>query len=487
MTQATSLPVADHAARFLAGVSGFTSDSRRVERGMGFAAYPGHASDGRAYIPQAIERGAAAVLWEQNGFAWRPEWSARNLAVDGLRSRISEIAAAFYGRPSQDVWMVGVTGTNGKTSCATWIAQCLDQIRGRTALYGTLGNGWVGSLVESANTTPDAIELQRLLAEAKRSGAKNAVMEVSSHGLDQGRVTAVAYDIAVFTNLTRDHLDYHGSMEAYAEAKAKLFAWPGLRTAVINADDAFGAELIRRRRAAGQAVTTYSLKPGADVVAHHLELSPQGVRFSLAAGGTEARVSAVIAGTYNASNLLAVAGTLLASDVPLQQTAELLSVLKPVLGRMQTLGGGDKPLVVVDYAHTPDALEKVLSALRPNVAPGGRLLCVFGCGGDRDPGKRPQMATVSAKLSDFTIVTSDNPRTEDPRLIIDAILKGTHGAPHSVEVDRRQAIARAIGMAKRGDVVLLAGKGHEDYQIIGTAKLPFSDLVEAQHALEQHA
>ena len=463
-----------------------TSDSRRVEPGVAFAAYPGTHSDGRGFVADAIARGASAVLWETRSFHWDARWRAPNLGVDGLQARLGSIADFIYGSPSQQMWMAGVTGTNGKTSCAQWIAQALDACGRRAAIVGTLGNGFVGGLAPATHTTPDVTVLQEMLKQFHDAGATAVAMEVSSHGLDQGRVNGVKFDIALFTNLTRDHLDYHKTMAAYGAAKAKLFTWPGLRVAVINADDPFGQSLIDAARMRGQRLLTYGFA-NADVAATAIAMDRRGIVLDVATPWGKATLASSVVGAFNAQNLLGVLGVLLASDVPLDEAVPALGRLPPPAGRMQRIGGDDKPLVVVDYAHTPDALEKVLQALRPAVADGGELVCVFGCGGDRDPGKRPQMGAIAGRLADRVVVTSDNPRGEDPAAIASAVVKGIRDTPNrrwSVDNDRRTAIAGAIATAKPGDIVLIAGKGHETYQEHNHERTPFSDALESAAAIE---
>ncbi len=473
-----------------------TADSRAVKMGSVFVAYPGTVRDGRAYIAEAVARGAAAVLWERDGFTWNERWSVPNLAVENLRSRISAIAGHVYGNPSDALWMAGVTGTNGKTSVSQWIAAACDALGRRAAVVGTLGNGLVGERVEARNTTPDAIVLQRLLADYLRRGARCVAMEVSSHGLDQERVAGIKYDVAVFTNLTRDHLDYHGTMEAYAEAKYRLFSSRGLRQAVVNIDDPWGARFARRLAGAGLDVITFGAGASAGaapprLAASRVDVSEAGLRFHLASEWGDADLHAAVLGAFNVSNLLAVTGALLAAGIPFDAAMRAVGALQPVPGRLETVGGGELPLVVIDYAHTPDALEKALQALRSVLdsaarrAPAagrGRLICVFGCGGERDAGKRPIMGEIAARLADRVVVTSDNPRGEDPRSIIAQVIEGVRGGAEAVE-DRQVAIFSAVHQAARGDVVLLAGKGHETYQEIAGNRHPFNDREVASAAL----
>ena len=479
-----SLDVAALLARLGALPRRITSDSRAVEPGFAFAAYPGRAHDGRTYIPDAVARGVTAVLWEADGFQWDPSLSAPNRPVDNLQHQLGPIADFIYGGPSQALWMIGVTGTNGKTSCTQWIAQVLDSQGRRAAVLGTLGNGFVGALEAAPNTTPDAAVLHATLARLKAGGAQVVAMEVSSIGLEQGRVNGAKFDVALFTNLSRDHLDYHGTMAAYGAAKARLFAWPTLSTAVINTDDDFGKGLVDQLRGQPARTLTYGLS-GAEVTATSMQASLTGMTLGVATPWGPGEISTALVGTFNVSNLLGTLGVLLASAVPLHDALAAMSMLTAPPGRMERQGGGAHPLVVIDYAHTPDALEKVLTALRPAVRDGGALVCVFGAGGDRDPGKRAEMGRIAATLADRVVVTSDNPRSEDPQAIAAAILPGLEatGARHVVEIERARAIDRAILEAAPGDVVLIAGKGHETYQIIGPVTLAFDDRVEARRAL----
>jgi UDP-N-acetylmuramoyl-L-alanyl-D-glutamate--2,6-diaminopimelate ligase len=464
------------------------ADSRAVAPGDVFVACPGARADGRRFIADAVARGAAAVLWERQGMAAAPAIAVPNLGVDGLQALSGWLAHLVYGRPSEKLWTVGVTGTNGKTSVSQWIAKAFELLGRRCAVVGTLGCGFPGSLAESLNTTPDALTLHRLFAGYLAQGAQAAALEVSSIGLHQGRVNGVHFDVAVFTNLTRDHLEYHGSMQAYGAAKELLFEAPGLKTAVLNLDDAHGCKIARDLAGRGVQVTGYSQRGeaahGADILlaAEDVAVTPRGLHFKVVTPHGSAEIHAALAGEFNVSNLLAVLGTLLASDVPLEQAAAVLSELTPPPGRMQVLGGTGAPLAVIDYAHTPDALEKALAALRDTAAARhGHLVCVFGCGGNRDPGKRPLMGEAAARRADAVILTSDNPRDEDPQTILAEI---AHGAPGArVIEDRAAAIRTALAEADARDVVLIAGKGHETYQEIAGRRLPFSDVDCAAAAL----
>jgi UDP-N-acetylmuramoyl-L-alanyl-D-glutamate--2,6-diaminopimelate ligase len=474
-------------------ITRLVSDSRAVQPGDTFVAYPGSAADGRQYIAQAIERGANAVIWELHDFKWNDAWAVPNLAVHDLRHQAGRIADHVYGQPSQKLWMVGVTGTNGKTSISHWLAKTFSALGRKSAVLGTIGNGFPSALQATQNTTPDALVLHGLLAEYAQQGAQTAVMEVSSHALTQGRVNAVNYDVALLTNLTRDHLDYHGDMQSYAAAKRRLFDWENLKFAVLNLDDAFGAELAAQLQDSAAEVIGYGMNEESLKLAESLgirmvygtlsQMDAQGLTVQLHTSWGAAALQSKLIGRFNASNLLGALAVLLVSDVDIDDAVLELGLQKAVAGRMQTLGGKDVPSVVVDYAHTPDALEKVLLTLREVTEPsGGKVICVFGCGGDRDRGKRPMMGTVAARFADVRIVTSDNPRNEDPRAIIDAIITGMQGEYQVIE-DRAKAIAQAIGKAKANDTILLAGKGHEGYQEIAGVRHPFSDAEIAHRVL----
>lgn len=470
------LAQADNAAL----VRELTLDSRKVRPGDLFLAVPGVSHDGRAHIADAIARGAVAVAYEAEGAPPLPDSQATLLPIKGLSKQLSAIAGRFYGEPSRGLHLVGVTGTNGKTSVSQLLAQALDRLGERCGIVGTLGTGFHGALESGRHTTPDPLAVQATLALLKQAGARAVAMEVSSHGLAQGRVAGLEFDVAVFTNLSRDHLDYHGSMEAYGAVKATLFAWPQLRCRVINLDDPFGRQLAGLE---GARLIDYSIDDAAAYVhCRQVRFDDHGVRAELITPQGQGLLRSPLLGRFNLSNLLAVIGALLGMDYSLDDVLRVLPDLQGPSGRMQRLGGGAAPLVVVDYAHTPDALEKVLEALRPHVR--GRLLCLFGCGGDRDRGKRPLMAEVAERYADGVLVTDDNPRSEDPLEILAEIRAG-FTRPETVQFmsGRGQAIASLIAGASADDIVLLAGKGHEDYQEINGVRQPFSDLDEAGKAL----
>lgn len=504
------------------------TDSRAVLPGDAFLAYAVEGADNRTHIEDAIARGAAAVLMQPMNDGVVPDVGATPLRlVDGLDVLAGSIASGWYQSPSDAMAVIGVTGTNGKTSCTQWLATALAAQGVPTATIGTLGVGMPDKLVSTGFTTPNAAQLQRCLADLRQAGAAAVAMEVSSHALHQGRVNGTAFDIAVFTNLTQDHLDYHGTLEAYERAKARLFDWPGLRLAVINRDDPAGCRLLRHlagkvptlsygiRREAPATPRSLAAPDDVDAPADY-RLSASDVR-STPVGGTALTIHAdggalsgisvaievATLGEFNVSNVLAVLGALLGvrqlsgevlDGASFQTAVASLSRLQPVLGRMQKLGGrlqNDEPLVVIDYAHTPDALEKTLGALRPVAqARGGALLAMFGCGGDRDAAKRPLMGAIAERLADAVVLTSDNPRSEIPATIIDQIAVGMK-APSDAQVrrieDRASAILQSIRSAKREDVILLAGKGHEATQDIMGKKRPFSDQDHAQLALAARA
>ncbi len=475
------------------GIRQLVSDSRAVRAGDAFVAYPGETRDGRDFIAQAIAAGARTVLWESANFHWKKNWRVRHLGIRGLRHKIGTIASHVYGRPSSRLWMMGVTGTNGKTSCSHWIAQAFNQLGRRCAVAGTLGNGFPEALESGVNTTPDAAWLHGQLRNWYGDGARAVAMEVSSHGLAQGRVAGVEFDVAMFTNLTRDHLDYHGTMANYRRAKAKLFDWETLKWSIFNLDDAFGVTLAGRPRAAGAGVLGYGFNlPRARatlqrVQGRNLRLSLDGIRFDAATPWGAVHVRSTALGRFNASNLLGTLAVLLVSGISVGDAERVLAALQPVPGRAQFLGGGKFPLVVVDYAHTPDALEKMLLTLRqirgaaknPRQA---RLSCVFGCGGDRDRGKRAMMGRIASRYADNIVLTSDNPRGENPQAIIADILKGITRKCQVIEA-RARAVHETIAGARRGDIVLIAGKGHEPYQEIQGVRHRYSDVATAAAAL----
>ena len=451
-------------------VRGLTLDSRDVKPGGLFIAIPGDVADGRRFVQDAVSRGAAAVLCEDGDYQF-PQLAVPLLRVSNLRPLVGVVADRFFGAPSKRLIVIGVTGTNGKTTCAHLLAQVLDVVPARCALIGTLGSGFPHALDAAALTTPDAVTVHRLLAQFLQAGATHVSMEVSSHALAQARTSAVAFDIAIFTNLSRDHLDYHVDMESYGFTKARLFEIESLKTAIINRDDPFGRTLAERVRSRVDTIT-YGIDEG-EVHARELHARHDGLELEAVTPKGTVRLRCPLYGRFNASNLLAVLATLLACGVELEAAGARLCQVKPVLGRTERFGGqAGIPLVVVDYAHTPDALEQVLRALREHVR--ARLFCVFGCGGERDRGKRPQMGRVAEQLADVVVLTDDNPRNESGDRIITDIVAGMHTRARVIR-DRAEAIRTVIAEAGQDDVVLIAGKGHEQYQYVGDARLPYSD------------
>jgi UDP-N-acetylmuramoyl-L-alanyl-D-glutamate--2,6-diaminopimelate ligase len=468
-------------------VSGLALDSRHVRAGEAFFALRGTRGHGIEFVAGAVQRGASVVLAEAPSHVM-DDPGVPVLWIDSLHTFVGEIASRFYGRPSESMRVIGVTGTNGKTSTVQLLAQALEKLGHRAATIGTLGAGLHGQLSEGERTTPDAIAVQRLMAEFHHAGATHVAMEVSSHALEQGRVAATAFEVAAFTNLTRDHLDYHGSMQAYGAAKAKLFAWLDLEAAVINTDDAFGRELVGMLATDVHALRLSSTGDAqAEIAASDIVTSAEGVVFELRTPWGAQQIRSRLLGRFNVANLLTVIGCLGALGESFERIVSAVEALEPVNGRMNRIGGVQGlPLVVVDYAHTPDALEQALTALRAHCA--ARLICVFGCGGERDAGKRPQMGRIAERLADVAIVTDDNPRGEDGDQIVSQILAGM-AQPKAATVtrDREAAIRAALNIATPGDVVLIAGKGHETYQEGAGGKRAFDDMAVARNALEGHA
>ena len=467
------------------------TDSRAVQPGDGFIAWPGHARDGRSFVPAALKAGATACLVEAEGLAaFGLGGEPRVAALHGLKADTGAVADAFYAQPSAVLDIVASTGTNGKTSTAWWTAQALTLLGRKCGVIGTLGVGQppvadrVGEVTHTGLTTPDPVTLHGAFRQFVDQGFAACALEASSIGLVEHRLNAARIDVALFTNFTRDHLDFHGDMAAYWQAKKSLFAWPGLRAAVINIDDLQGAELAAELSGQGLDVWTVSLQQPARLRAEALHYVDGGLAFTLHEGTLQAEVKSTLVGEFNASNLLVVLGGLRALGVSLPDAVRVAPSLTPVPGRLQRVGGAGVE-VVVDYAHTPDALAKVLQALRPLAdARQGRLWCVFGCGGNRDATKRPLMGAIAAAGADRVVITSDNPRDEVPDSILAQILAGVTGHDEiDVIEDRRSAINHAVRDAAPGDVVLLAGKGHEDYQEVAGEKRPFSDLEEARVAL----
>lgn len=464
------------------------SDSRQVAPGDAYIAWPGGA-DVRAHLADARTRGAVACLLDLADGAALALGGDDLALLPGLKAAAGDIASQWFGSPSQALDLVAFTGTNGKTSSAWWLAHALSNTELSTlspcALVGTLGMGFPSQLESTGFTTPDPVRLQRGLRGLVDGGARSCAMEASSIGIAEHRLAGTRIAVAVFTNFTQDHLDYHGSMAAYFEAKRALFAWPGLCAAVLNIDDPAVACLEPELAATGLDLWTVSQTGPARLRASGIELGVEGLQCVVSEGAEQERLRTTLIGHYNISNLLGVLAAMRALGVPLAAAVRACEQLAPVPGRMERLLVAGQPLVAVDYAHTPDALEKALQALRPLAAArGGRLWCLFGCGGDRDAGKRPLMGAVAQRHADAVLVTSDNPRSEDPAAIVHQILLGTiAGQTVRAEPDRGAAIAQALREAAPADVVLIAGKGHEAWQEVAGVKRPFSDLEHARAAL----
>lgn len=461
------------------------TDSRKVGAGDGFIAWPGAATDARQYVGDVIAAGAQACLVEGEGSAGFSFSDEKIAAYAGLRSAAAPIAAAYFEEPSKHLQVVAVTGTNGKTSTAWWLAQALGKTGSRCGIVGTLGIGEPGAMVFNGLTTPDPVLLQQQLRRFVDEGFAACALEASSIGIAEQRLDATHVKVAIFTNFTQDHLDYHVSMEDYWQAKKKLFSWVGLEAAVLNLDDDRGHELDGLLSGTGLDVWTVSIGGLARIRAERIEHGVAGLSFDVVEGADRQRVSTAMVGLYNVSNLLGVIAAMRALGVSLHAAAHACEGLSPVPGRLEILAVEGMPLVAIDYAHTPDALEKVLKALQPVAqSRNGRLWCVFGCGGDRDASKRPLMAAVAQKNADRLLVTSDNPRSENPAAVISQVLLGlTHSDAVYVEADRALAIMQAIREAEPSDVVLIAGKGHENYQEIKGVKHPFSDRTHAETGL----
>lgn len=467
-------------------VTGLTLDSRQVQPGNIFVALEGSKEHGLAYAHAAVNKGAVAVLCDRQFDQYCQQMLSALMTrvvcvpVANLREQLGAIASGYFAAPSNDLFMVGITGTDGKTSVSHFVAQALQEPGSPSAVIGTIGNGLLNQLQAASHTTPNVIEVHRLLAQLRDAGAAQVAMEVSSHGLHQKRVDGVDFDVAVLTNLGRDHLDYHGDVEAYSEAKRLLFLRPELRAAVLNLDDVFGRQLATELQDRVD-IWGYSLHDAVDLddvkMLHGSQLRAHagGLDMHIRCSHGEADVQLKVLGTFNAANVLATLAVLLIRGVDFAEAVRRLQLLKTVPGRMEACRARNKSLAVIDYAHTPQALASALGSLRAHCV--GKLWCVFGCGGDRDRGKRPLMAAAAEQLADHVIVTDDNPRTEKAQAISDEIFSGfNHPEVVTLIHDREQAIRHALTQAGRDDIVLIAGKGHEDYQIIGSEKRPFSDM-----------
>ncbi|HYW02706.1 MAG TPA: UDP-N-acetylmuramoyl-L-alanyl-D-glutamate--2,6-diaminopimelate ligase [Gammaproteobacteria bacterium] len=471
-------------------VGGVSMDSRAAAPGDLFLATIGSREHGLAYAYEAVRRGVAAIAYEVPTELPLPEADIPLIPVPALGRQAGNIAARFHAYPSRGMQVIGVTGTNGKTSCTSLLAQVLAGTGTGCGLIGTLGYGRPGDLTDSGMTTPDPVRLQKILAGFRDNGITRVAMEVSSHSLAQRREAGVHFDAALFTNLTRDHLDYHRSAECYFRAKRRLFEHPHLKVAAINADDPAGRRLLEALPAGCTAVlygteSRIDAPPGVARLEGRIETGDTGLVLHVDGSWGRARLEAPLLGRFNGLNLLGCLAVLLGLDVPLEEAARRLAAVRPVPGRMQVHGGDGRPLVVIDYAHSPDALEKALTACREHTR--GRLICVFGCGGDRDRGKRAEMGRIAGGLADWMVLTDDNPRGEDPDVIVAGILEGVPDPERvTVQHDRRRAIAQAIGGARPEDLVLVAGKGVESCQVIGDRRVPFRDGDAVDRALGRY-
>jgi len=470
------------------------TDSRRVGLGDGFIAWPGGVTDGRQFVASALKQGASACVVEHSGadaFAWGDEQTIAT--YDGLKAASGPIAAAYYEQPSHALDVVAITGTNGKTSTAWWLAHALQHTGQRCAIVGTLGVGEVGHLEVTGMTTPDPVLLQAKLRDMVDAGVHACAIEASSIGLAEHRLDGTHVRVALFTNFTQDHLDYHGDMASYWQAKLALFSWAGLQAAVVNVDDAHGAVLAAQLAARGDlrvwtiSCAAHAVPRAQHIVAHHMQHGARGLCFEVMEGEEIHALDTQLVGHYNVSNVLGVIACLRALGHRLVDAVQACRALPAVPGRMQTVGEPGEPLVVIDYAHTPDAVAQAVQALLPLAqSRGGELTCVLGCGGDRDAAKRPLMAAAAEQHAHHVVLTSDNPRSEDPQMILSHMLAGLHNAAHAIVIpDRAQAISQAVQHAQAQDVVLVAGKGHEDYQEVAGVKQPFSDVQQARNALTQ--
>jgi len=461
-------------------LAGIALDNRNIEPGEAFVAVQGQLGHGLEYAPAAVAAGAVAVI--HDGLQPLPELDVPLVKVSGLGSKLGELASRYYSAPSEQMTITGVTGTNGKTSVIHFLAQSWQRVYGSAGMVGTLGYGPVGQLQSGERTTPDAIRIQQVLADCLKADIEHLAMEVSSHALQQHRCQTVQFDAAIFTNLTRDHLDYHGDMADYAAAKRLLFTEYAPSFAIINHDDDHGRKWFGELNG-GMQMLGFGLQKGAELQAEVRSMDVDGMTIRIHGPWGSEEFHTCLLGEFNASNLLATAGTMALLGMPWHKVLHQLEIMQPVPGRMMRLGGEQgQPVVVVDYAHTPDALEHALQAVRAHL--NGRLVCVFGCGGNRDQGKRPQMGRAAELLADDVFVTSDNPRNEAANEIIDDVIAGLElPAKATVEPDRAAAIQRAISNSGAGDIILVAGKGHETWQEIGNQRVPFSDEATIRAAL----
>ena len=454
-------------------------NSTNIKKGSIFLAYPGESNDGRSYIDEAIKKGAGAIIYDPFQFEWNSRWNLPNLPVKKLKNNISNIASQFYSHPSKKINLIGVTGTNGKTSSVYWITQCLKYLDRRVTMISTIGYGFIEKLEPTANTTPDALKIQRILNDFNVSNVQDACIEVSSHGIKQGRVSGVDFDVRVFTNLSRDHLDYHESLESYANIKKEFLLDAKKGNLVINIDDLLGKEIFKESTLDVAQKISFGINNKCTLQAKNLVTENKTTKFNLIYQDKITKVKASVVGRYNIYNILGVIGALISLGYRIEDIIPALKILSPVPGRAEVLETGlDKcPKVIIDYAHTPDALKNILESLKSSKYK--KLNLVFGCGGDRDKGKRKEMAVIVNQYADFVIVTSDNPRNEDPKKIIDDICENLI-IPNIAIEDREMAIKEALRKSDIDDVILIAGKGHETYQETKGVRKPFSDMLIAK-------
>ncbi|MBA4740806.1 MAG: UDP-N-acetylmuramoyl-L-alanyl-D-glutamate--2,6-diaminopimelate ligase [Burkholderiales bacterium] len=469
--------------------TGLSNDSRFTKKGDIFFAYPGSNQDGRTHISEAIEKGCSVVIWERDGWVWNANHQLPNMGFNNVRALMGEFAALFYGDPTNGMHVLGVTGTNGKTTCVNWLAEAFFLLGRDSACIGTLGLNIPGKKIDVSHcdtrTTPDALALQRTFKDLTESGVSCVSIEVSSHALTQNRLNGTRVNVAIFTNLSHDHLDYHGTFELYGLAKAQLFLFDTLSYAVINIDDNFGTDLAASLKRKDKRVITYSTaKKNADIHVSQLALSIDGSKFSVVTPWGSKEIKSHIFGEFNVSNMLAVLGGLLCSGVDFLKACDAIGDLRHSEGRLQRVGEKYNRRVYIDYAHTPAALSLVLSTLKSLLSSNGRVITVFGAGGDRDKDKRVLMGRAVLEFSHIAIVTTDNPRYETPEKIIEQVTGGNE-SQFLVELDRRSAIFRAIELANKNDIICIAGKGHEKYQDVCGERIPFDDYAVAEEYLKK--
>ena len=460
-------------------------NSVNVKKDSIFLAYPGEKNDGRNYIGEAVKKGAGAIIYDPLDFEWNNQWDVEKLPVKNLKDNISNIASEFFNNPSQKINLIGVTGTNGKTSSVYWITQCLNNLKRKAAMIGTIGYGFIGKLEPTANTTPEAVKIQSIINSFSIDQVQDACIEVSSHGIKQGRVSGVNFDVRLFTNLSRDHLDYHDTIESYANIKKDFLLDAKEEYLVVNIDDPLGKKIFQESSLDRPKKISFGIDNACSLQAKNLVTESQGTKFDLTYKDKTVAVLASVVGRYNVYNVLGVVGVLISLGHQIENIQPILKILSPVPGRAELLETGldSSPKVIIDFAHTPDALKNILNSLKSTKYK--NLNIVFGCGGDRDRGKRKEMATIVNQYADFVIVTSDNPRNEEPKRIIDDICKNIT-IPHIAIEDRGEAIKEVLKKANIDDLIIIAGKGHDTYQEIKGVRKFFSDKVIAQKYITRY-